>query len=99
VDDQRLRWREADEVPPSAQAIRTPYDPEAHFSQKRSTAWVGYKVHFTETCDPDLPRLVTHVETTPATTQDNKVLIIHQTLQTRDCCRLSIVDCVLSVEK
>ncbi len=95
LDDQHLRWREADEVLPSAQAIRSPYDPEAHFSQKRSTAWVGYKVHFTETCDPDLPRLVTQVETTPATTQDNKALpSIHQVLQTRDCLPAThIVDC------
>jgi transposase len=95
VDDQHLRWREADEVPPASQAIRTPYDPEAQFSQKRSTAWVGYKVHFTETCDPDLPRLVTQVETTSATTQDNQALpLIHQALQTRDCLPAThLVDC------
>jgi transposase len=32
--------------------------------------WVGYKVPVTETCDEDLPHLVTHVETTPAPATD-----------------------------
>jgi len=33
--------------------------------------WVGYKVHFTETCDEDFPHLITHVETTQASIQDD----------------------------
>ena len=37
---------------------------------KRSTEWVGYKVHFTETCADEHPRLITQVETTAATTHD-----------------------------
>jgi transposase len=40
-----------------------PYDPEAHFSDKRSMTWAGYKVHFTETCDPDTVHLIVHTET------------------------------------
>jgi len=28
-------------------------------------------VHLTETCDDDQPHLITHVETTPATTPDS----------------------------
>jgi transposase len=66
----RLRWREDKERPPAAKAIWSPYDHEAQFSKKRTTSWVGYKVHFTETCDEDLPRLITHVETTPAPVSD-----------------------------
>jgi hypothetical protein len=31
---------------------------------------VGYKVHFSQTCDEDAPQLVTHVETTPAPLPD-----------------------------
>jgi transposase len=91
----QLRWRTAQEVPPAAQAIRTPYDSDARFSQKRSTAWVGYKVHLTETCDPDLPCLVTHVETTLATTQDSQMTApIHQALADKDCLpAVHIVDC------
>ncbi len=95
AENGQLRWRTPQEVPPAAQAIRTPYDPDARFSQKRSTAWVGYKVHLTETCDPDLPRLITHVETTVATTQDNKLTTpIHQALADKDCLpAVHIVDC------
>ncbi len=29
----------------------------AHYSKKRSTTWVGYKVHLTEMCEPHLPLL------------------------------------------
>jgi transposase len=54
--------------------ICSPYDREARFSQKRSTAWVGYKVPLTETCDSEGPLLITHVETTAATLQDSSVV-------------------------
>jgi transposase len=81
-----LRWRETKELPPASIAIRSPYDCEAHFAKKRSTSWVGYKVHVTETCDEDTPRLITHVETTVATTNDVVVTdTIHEALDARDC--------------
>jgi transposase len=35
---------------------------------------VGYKAHATETCDDDTPHVITHVETTPATTPDDNML-------------------------
>jgi transposase len=38
-----LRWRTNDEIPPAGQFISSPYDPDARYSQKRSTSWVGYK--------------------------------------------------------
>jgi transposase len=50
--------------------IASPYDVEARYCTKRSTAWVGYKVHLTETCEEDQPYLITGVMTTPATTPD-----------------------------
>jgi transposase len=65
-----LRWRTTDERPPSARLIQSPYDLEARYSSKRATHWVGYKVHLTETCDPDQPDLITQIITTPATTPD-----------------------------
>lgn len=81
-----LRWRSEKEVPPASIAIRSPYDPEAHYGKKRDVSWLGYKVHFTETCDPDLPRLITHVETTPAPVQDVSVTSsIHEALEVKDC--------------
>jgi transposase len=52
--------------PPAAQMICSPYDTEARYSQKRSTEWIGYRAHLTETCDEDLPYLITDVQTTPA---------------------------------
>jgi transposase len=55
------------------------------FNQKRETTWVGYKVHVTETCDEDAPRLITHVETTLATTAEGQVTApIHTALQAQD---------------
>jgi transposase len=65
-----LRWRETADQPPSAQLIQSPYDVEARYSSKRSTNWVGYKVHLSETCDEGYPDLITQVSTTPATTSD-----------------------------
>lgn len=80
-----ISWRELDNLPSSEQLIQSPYDPQARFSQKRQTEWIGYKAHLTETCDEDRPHLITHVETTPATTQDEQVLdTIHQALQTKN---------------
>jgi transposase len=65
-----IRWRTGDDLPPAAVMIASPYDEEARASHKRETVWTGYKVHLTETCDADAPHLITHVETTVATTQD-----------------------------
>lgn len=75
------RWRETTELPPAAVLINSPYDPEARFSKKRDVVWTGYKAHLTETCDPNMPNLITNVETTPATTQDSDVTAtIHSAL-------------------
>ena len=44
-------------------------------------AWIGYKVHMTETCDADTPHVITHVATTLVTTPDDKMLdTIHAAL-------------------
>lgn len=70
VEDGHLRWREADNIPPATLFINSPYDPEAHLGKKRSTLWTGYKVHLSETCEPTLPHLITHVATTEAPRTD-----------------------------
>jgi transposase len=62
------RWRTAEDLPPHALLICSPYDTEARYATKRETHWTGYKVHLTETCDAASPHLITNVETTPATT-------------------------------
>jgi len=65
-----VRWRVAEDLPPSSIMICTPYDVEARYSKKRNTEWTGYKVHLTETCEPDLPNLITDVQTTIAPVSD-----------------------------
>ena len=65
--------------------IQSPHDAEAHFGIKRETTWTGYKVHLTESCDPDQPALITNVETTAATLTDNAAVgDIHDHLATRN---------------
>jgi transposase len=83
--DQRLGWRDANTIPPAELFINSPYDPDAHYAKKRSTSWVGYKVHLTESCDDDTPHLLTHVETTTGPVADGAVVgCIHETLKQRD---------------
>ena len=77
----QVRWRAAGNLPPAERMINSPYDPAARFSRKRQTTWTGYKVHLTESYDDNLPHLITHVETTPATEPDCQTLPkIHQAL-------------------
>ena len=84
-EEGELRWRDASNVPAAGQCIDSPYDPEAHYAQKRTTSWVGYKVHLTETCDDESPHLITHVETTPAPLADDAAVpLMHEALQQRD---------------
>ena len=68
-------WRTApDGKPRAAQQIRSPLEVEARYAEKRGQGWLGYKVHLTETCATDAPRLITQVTTTPATTPDGTAL-------------------------
>ena len=81
----RVRWRDSSELKPAAEAIRSPYEPEARYSQKRSTSWLGYKVHLTETCDEKSPNLIINVHTTVATEQDVSCTDdIHESLAERE---------------
>jgi transposase len=84
-DGTQLHWREADNIPPAARFISSPYDPEAHYARKHTTQWVGYKVHITETCEDDLPHLITNVDTSIGPAADGAVTPkIHAALQQRD---------------
>jgi len=71
--DEPVRWRAASDLPPSAVVISSPYDPDARYCKKRETIWTGYKVHLTETCDAELPSIVTDADTTVATTVDQEL--------------------------
>jgi transposase len=78
------RWRTSEDLPPAALLIQSPYDVEARYGIKRTTTWTGYKVHLTESCEPDQPNLITNVETTVATVPDVELLgTIHRHLAVR----------------
>jgi transposase len=102
-DRQEVRRRrpapEGDGMPPARDLLLSPYDLDARYGRKRETAWQGYKVHFTETCDPprpgpdcgsrtrrgDHPNLITNVLTTTASVTDAEVTTrIHQQLADKD---------------
>ena len=69
----------------AAKLFFSPYDLDASAAKKRSTYWIGYKAHFSEACDEDLPRLITQVTTIIAPTPDRQALPdIHAVLEQRD---------------
>jgi transposase len=72
--DGEIRVLDPKEMPEAARRIESPYEVEARYSTKRSMGWVGYKVHLTESCDEQLPHLITNVHTTAATATDVKQL-------------------------
>jgi len=84
--DGALRWRtDVHGIPPSLLFISSPYDVDAHYAKKRTTEWVGYKVHLSESCDDNLPRLITHVETSSAPIADSDLTAtIHDALAGKD---------------
>nr|WP_286192269.1 hypothetical protein [Roseomonas genomospecies 6] len=84
TEEDQVRWRTATELPPAGRRHDSPYDVEAHYGNKRSATWVGYKVHFSETCDAQAPHLITHVETTLAPVSDiDRTAPIHAALAAR----------------
>lgn len=73
ADEGQRRWRKAEDLPPAGMRYDSPYDPEAHYGNKRSITWTGYKVHLTETCEDEEIHLITHVETTAAGITDSEL--------------------------
>ncbi|MGW2564359.1 IS1182 family transposase [Streptomyces sp. NPDC001514] len=83
-DGKGVRWREGKDLPPARDRLSSPYDTDAHYGIKRGSGWCGYKVHLSETCEPDAPHLITNVETTNATVNDTEVTAtIHQRMAAR----------------
>jgi len=79
IVEDKVHFRANDNIPPPPKMICSPYDVEATYGRKLTTWWVGYKVHLTESCDEDSPRLITHVETSRAGNGDVDVTpLIHQ---------------------
>lgn len=74
IDKGQVKRRNPKNMPPVSDWIRSPYDTQARYGKKREHYWIGYKVHYSEVCDDDLPHMITQVETVPATQQDHHAL-------------------------
>jgi len=70
-----IRLRRKSKASLGSETIVTPHDPEARRSVHGEQEWHGYRVHWTESCDEDAPRLVTDVRMVPATTPDVKLTL------------------------
>jgi Transposase DDE domain len=81
----RVRFKANRELPPAAEGIESPYDPEARYRQKCDTQWTGYMVHVSETCEPTAPHLLTQVHTTTAAVYEAQCTTpIHEALSAKD---------------
>jgi len=89
-----VHWRASGDLPPAAVFSSSPHDDEAQYARKRSTQWVGYTVHVTETCDDDRPHRITNVDTTAGPADDGTATpAIHAARKQRDLLpRVHIVD-------
>ncbi len=73
VSAEGMSWRTAEHgIPPSPVFLSLPYDTNAHLAHKRTTGWIGYKAHLTETCDDGKPHLITHVQIMAAPIADEE---------------------------
>ena len=80
-----VRFKPNRELPPAAEGIESPYDPEARYRHKCDTEWTGYMVHVSETCEPTAPHLLTHVHTTTAAVYEAQCTApIHQALSAKE---------------
>lgn len=76
--------RDPKDRPPAAIRLVSPYELDARTGVKRQSMWDGYKVHLTETCEPDAPHLITNVVTTVATVTDfQTTTVVHASLASR----------------
>ncbi len=76
------KLKEGDERTPLKERFNSPYDPEAKHGNKGSKQWEGYKLHITESCEDDLPHVITHVATTTADMMDMPMTLhVHTALK------------------
>jgi transposase len=80
-------------LPPGRDRLASPYDLDARYAEKHGMGWTGYKFHATETVSdpagddpgtgrPELPNLITGVQTTHAAVPDVAMTEpIHDSLQ------------------
>jgi transposase len=77
--------RDPQAVPAAREHLESPDAPEARFATQRGMHWTGDKVHLTETCDEEVPHVLTQVSTTSAPATDVAQRIpIQEALSARD---------------
>jgi transposase len=88
-----IRREEQHGLPPGRDRLASPYDLDARYAGKNGMGWTGYKYHATETASdpagddpdtgrPELPNLVTDVQTTHAAVPDVAVTEpVHDSLE------------------
>src|SRR5215472_10587302 len=80
-----VRFKTNRALPPAAESLESPYDPEARYRHTRDTQWTGYMVHVSETCEPLAPHLLPHVHTTTAAVHEAQCTTpIHEALVHKD---------------
>ena len=86
VESGKICWRtEKEGIPAASQFISSPYDLEAHYARKHTTSWIGYKVHISETCEEDLPNLITNVATSAGPISDGDATVpVLESLKKKD---------------
>ena len=83
--NERITWLSKKELPRTETGIESPYDVDARFRSRHGMNWVGYAVHFSESCEDDACHLITHVDTTDATVHEaQRTEVIHQALADKD---------------
>ena len=66
--------------------IATPHDPDARYSRKRNSEWIGDKVQVTDTDDAGYPHLITDMVSTESNFTDYEALPdIQERLEQRQC--------------
>jgi transposase len=92
ADGEKVIWREPGEhgIPPGRARILSPYDTDARYSEKHGSGWAGCKVYLSEslaaddpeTGRPELPQVITNVDTTRAAVADVAMTTpVHDQLQ------------------
>ncbi|MBZ9716170.1 IS1182 family transposase [Deinococcus multiflagellatus] len=74
VEGKALRWVAWTDAIAASERPASPYDPDTRWATKGETKWHGYRVHLSETCEPDQPELITHVHLAPAPQHDSQAL-------------------------
>lgn len=83
--ERQVRFKANRELPKAAEAMESPYDVDARFRNKRETKWTGYMAHVSETCEKEMPHLLTYVHTTAASVHEAKCTNdIHEGLSDKD---------------